>query len=88
VKREGADDGLIVEIQAAASQMAARRMERAKLTGSWLTVMPDKLNGTVLSAEEFRDSLRLRFGLVPASLPSRCNGYGQRFTSEHAMTCA
>jgi hypothetical protein len=50
--------------------------------------MPDKLNGTILSAEEFRDSLGLRFGLTPASLPSRCDGCGQRFTLEHAMTCA
>jgi hypothetical protein len=84
--QEGGEEVLLSVIKAAASQMAARRMERAKLTGAWLTVMPDKLNGTVLSAEEFRDSLRLRFGLTPTSLPSRCDGCGQRFTLEHAMT--
>jgi hypothetical protein len=83
----GEGEVLLSAIKSAASQMAVRRIERAKLTGAWLTVMPDKLNGTVLSAEEFRDSLRLRFGLTPSSLPSQCDGCGQRFTVEHAMTC-
>jgi hypothetical protein len=85
--RVGEGEVLLSEIKSAASQMAVCRIERAKLTGAWLTVMPDKLNGTVLSAEEFRDSLRLRFGLTPSSLPSQCDGCGQRFTVEHAMTC-
>eukprot|EP00978_Attheya_sp_CCMP212_P004554 scaffold9935_cov28-Attheya_sp.AAC.1 len=40
-------------------------MDRASETGAWLTVMPDRLNGTDLSADEFRDSLLLRFGLTP-----------------------
>jgi hypothetical protein len=51
----------------------------------WLTTMPDRLNGTVLSADEFRDSLRLRFGLVSIGLPDRCYGCGQRLG--HGMTC-
>ena len=62
-------------------------MERSTMTGSWLTTMPNTLNGTELAADEFRDNLRLRFGLTPASLPHRCEGCGQRFSVEHAMSC-
>jgi hypothetical protein len=36
-------------------------MDRATETGAWLTIIPDQLNGTDLSADEFRDSLLLRF---------------------------
>jgi hypothetical protein len=62
-------------------------MDRATETGAWLTVIPDQLNGTDLSADEFRDSLLLRFGLTPHSLPHRCEGCQQRFSVDHAMTC-
>jgi hypothetical protein len=34
-----------------------RLISRAALTGSWLTVMPDRLNGTELAAGGFRDSV-------------------------------
>ena len=64
-----------------------RRITRSKTTGAWLTTMPSLLNGTVLSAEEFRDSIRLRLGLTPHSLPHRCEGCGERFTTDHAMSC-
>jgi hypothetical protein len=72
---------------AAASQAQSRRLTRAKETGPWLTAMPDTLNGTVLTADEFRDSLRLRYGLKPLALPDSCDGCGQRFSVGHAMTC-
>ena len=49
--------------------------------------MPDTLNGTVLSSEEFRDSLRLRYGLQPTALPTRCDGCSKNFSVEHAMSC-
>jgi hypothetical protein len=49
--------------------------------------MPNSLNGTELSEEEFRDNLRLRFGLTPLSLPARCDGCDAAFTVGHALTC-
>jgi hypothetical protein len=76
-----------LELQKAVSAGDARRMLRAKGTGAWLTAMPSTLNGTELSVDEFRDSIRMRFGLTPSSLPHRCEGCGQRFSVEHAMTC-
>jgi hypothetical protein len=60
---------------------------RDRETGAWLTAMPDRLNGTDLSADEFRDSLRLRLGLIPTSLPARCDGCRQMFSVAHAMSC-
>ena len=67
--------------------LAKRRLLRSRETGTWITATPDRLNGTELSAEEFRDSLRLRFGLLPSFLPHRCDGCSERFTVEHAMSC-
>ena len=66
----------------------SRRMMRAKETGAWLNNLPDSLNGTVLAEKEFRDSLRLRFGLAPLKLPATCNGCGKKFDFNHAQTCA
>ena len=49
--------------------------------------MPCLLNGTALSAEEFRDSLRPRCGFQPGHLPSHCDGCLQRNSIEHALSC-
>ena len=62
-----------------------RRMQRAKETGGWFTALSTSLNGTVLSEEEFRDSLRL--SLTPQNLPSTCDGCSQGFTVERALWC-
>ena len=48
---------------------------------------PLAVHGTTLEAEEFRDSLRLRYGIKPAGLPARCDGCGERFDVAHAMSC-
>ena len=41
------------------------RLKRAGLAGIWLSCVPHRLNGTEISAEEFRDNLRLRYNLAP-----------------------
>ena len=46
-----------------------------------------RLNGTVLTCEEFRDALRIRYGLRPEGLPQKCDGCGAAFTVEHALAC-
>jgi hypothetical protein len=70
-----------------AKPMDKRRIKRSSATGAWLTTLPNLLNGSDLSTEEFRDGLRLRFGLKPTAMPSRCDGCGEHFTTEHAMSC-
>lgn len=72
---------------ATADAQTARRMRRSKDTGSWLTTTPDTLNGTDLTAEEFRDSLRLRHGLTPKHLPKWCDGCHRSFSVGHALSC-
>ncbi len=64
-----------------------RRIKRAGDTGLWLTMAPDTLNGTELSAEEFRDNLCLRYGITLPDLPDKCDGCGAPFTMEHAVSC-
>jgi hypothetical protein len=86
--RELAEKAKFTALKSSAGAVDARRMQRATETGAWLTAMPNTLNGTDLSADEFKDNLRLRLGLCPTSLPRRCEGCNERFTVEHAMSCA
>jgi len=64
-----------------------RRLERICETGCWLTAVPNRLNGTILSAEDFRDNLRLRYNLKPLGMPDLCDGCGAKMTVEHALQC-
>ena len=81
------EERTLVELSAPLPALAKRRVLRARETGIWLTTMPNRLNGTELSADEFRDSLRLRYGLAPTGLPPKCDGCGERFTTAHALSC-
>jgi hypothetical protein len=66
---------------------AKRRIKRSASTGAWLNTLPNRLNGSELSAEEFRDGIRLRYGMLPNAMPPHCDGCGEKFTTEHAMSC-
>ena len=46
------------------------RLHGATRNGSCLSVLPYRINGTELSQEEFRDNLRLRYGLMPQDIPA------------------
>ena len=52
-----------------------------------LAEMPLRLNGTVLICEQFRDALRLQYGLCPEHMPTKCDGCGAAFMVEHALVC-
>jgi hypothetical protein len=43
-----------------------RTILRGQDTGQWLTVPPSIVNGTELSAQEFRDSVLLRYAHTPS----------------------
>lgn len=64
-----------------------RRLERNRVSGIWLSVLPSRLNGNDLSAEEFRDNLRLRYNLKHVDMPANCDGCGKTMTVEHALQC-
>eukprot|EP00957_Ditylum_brightwellii_P188035 14315800-Ditylum_brightwellii.AAC.1 len=55
--------------------------------GAWLTVIPNCMNGTTLSVEEFRGNLRLWYGMQPLHLPKRCDGCDAKFSVKHGLTC-
>ena len=62
------------------------RLHRATRNGAWLSAVPHRLNGTELSQEEFRDNIRLRYGLMPQDIPATCNGCGKKFSIEHDLS--
>jgi hypothetical protein len=86
-RQRQAHEGRLEAILEGSRPMEKRRILRSAATGAWLSTLPSLLNGSDLSAEEFRDGVRLRLGLTPTSLPPRCDGCGERFTTEHAMSC-
>ena len=63
------------------------RLHRASRNGAWLSAVPHCLNGMELSWEEFRDNLRLRYGLMPQDIPATCDGCGKKFLIGHALSC-
>lgn len=63
------------------------RLKRACRAGNWLTIYPSVLNGTNLSADEFRDNLRLRYDMKPLHLQPKCDGCGETITVQHCLSC-
>ena len=59
---------------------------RGKSAGSWLNAMPLADQGLALNKQEFRNSLRLRYDLPLADLPSHCI-CGGKFTVGHVLSC-
>jgi len=51
------------------------------------SLVPNKLNGTTMSKEEFFDNARLRYGWKPVDMCERCDGCNAPFTVEHALGC-
>ena len=62
-------------------------LHRAMRNGAWFSDVPHRLNGTELSREVFRDSLHLRYGLMPQDTPVTCDGCGKEFSIEHTLSC-
>ena len=51
-----------------ASRMLKKRLERIGETGAWISMTPNRLNGTLLSMEEWRDNARVCYDLKPKGL--------------------
>ena len=71
------------------NKLGAQRLEylKEKGSGTWLAATSNKPCGTVLSAVEFRDELRDRYGLDMFNAPSHCNGCNDKFSTTHALGC-
>ena len=55
------------------------RIHRETRNGVCLSAIPHCLNGTELSWEEFRDNLRLRYGLMLQDILATCDGCVKKF---------
>ena len=64
-----------------------RRMERAGKADAMFTADPNRMNGTVLSANEFCDNVRLCYSYVLLKMPQLWDGCGDKMTVEHALLC-
>jgi hypothetical protein len=80
-------DKTLASLLAGLSCDACRTIWRGKERGLWLTTLPSTVNGMELLAQEFLDQLLLRYARSPGDLPSHCDGCGQTFSVQHAMTC-
>jgi hypothetical protein len=88
-RRADAEKAKVEQMKASGSKPVKKRLERIGQCGAWLTTTPNKLNGNLLSMEEWRDNVRLRYGLKPIGLCERCDGVGCNagFTVEHGLSC-
>ena len=62
-------------------------LHRATRNGACIGYVPHRLNGMELSREEFRDNLRLRYGLMPQYTPAACDYCGKRFLIKNGPSC-
>ena len=76
-------DGLMAPM----SPRMKRSTTRSQSTGAWLSVIPSNINGLSLSKLEFRDGVKLRFGLDFSDLPKKCDGCNSNFSKMHALQC-
>ena len=65
----------------------SRHLWRATNTGMWLTVKPLTVNGTELGAQEWQNTLFLRYGINPPGPPKFCDGCNSAFSILHALDC-
>eukprot|EP00957_Ditylum_brightwellii_P111105 8472063-Ditylum_brightwellii.AAC.1 len=64
------------------------KLDRGKETEAWLMVIPNHLNESELSEEEFRDNLHLRYGMILLDLRQRCDRCEQHLSVQHDLSCS
>ena len=81
-----ADEALVATLAGASVQRTCR-LQRATKTGAWLTVQPSTVNGTELGAQEWRDTLFLRYGLDLPDLHTYCDVCNAKLKICHTLDC-
>eukprot|EP00978_Attheya_sp_CCMP212_P029231 scaffold103337_cov31-Attheya_sp.AAC.1 len=56
-------------------------------TGGWITVLPNVMNGSILSDLEFRDGFHLCYVMTLQNLPTHCDGCNAKCNIDHAFNC-
>lgn len=86
-ERKEAEEKYLRELGSKMGAKVDKRLKRMKECGSYIQAAPDRMDGTELSFDEWHDNIRLRYGMRPRGLPSRCDGCGKGFTVEHGLSC-
>ena len=73
-------------IMATALKAVKKRLERIGEYRPWLTAIPNKLNGNLLTAEEWQDNARLCYVWRPIGLCERCDACQVPLTVEHGLS--
>eukprot|EP00978_Attheya_sp_CCMP212_P020905 scaffold60477_cov50-Attheya_sp.AAC.1 len=70
------------------SKKDAHIIGRGGKTGGWLIVLPNVMNGSILSNLEFRDGLRLHYyAMTLQNLSTHCDGCNAKCNIDHALNC-
>ena len=80
MRKEAVDASLSPDLRRSTMQA------RDKNASSWLNTVPLEEQDLTLNKQQFWDSLRLRYNLQGADLPSHC-ACGDLFTVSHALSC-
>ena len=88
IKTQEGKRRLLEQIDNEQSDENKRRLEELGLKGSngWIGAIPIRAQGRYLPKAEFQDSIRLRLGLVPSNMPTKC-ACGQMNSVNHAKNC-
>jgi hypothetical protein len=81
------DKGIFLKRQGKDNPSVARRNRWNCAAGAWLSVFPNWLNGTGLSADEWCDNVQLWYNHSLLNMPTACDDCGARMTIEHALSC-
>ena len=63
-----------------------RCLDRMEHASAWLSIVPNKWAGTILSPLEFRDGINLRYGFLPRDIATHC-ACGAVNTRTHPQDC-
>jgi hypothetical protein len=66
--------------------LRALQLAQERGSGAWLNALPIQALKYILNKQEFRDSIRLRYGWSIPDIPMHCV-CGQKNDVEHALTC-
>ena len=88
-KKLATSDDTLRKIESGIHKKEIRRRNylKEKRTGTWLAATPSFVCGTILSALEFRNELRDRYGLKILNTLSHCDGCTSEFSTTHALSC-
>ena len=85
-KKLASSDDVLRKVESGIDKNGARRLNCLKEKRTWLAATPSFICGTILSALEFKDELKDRYGMKILNTPSHCDGCTSEFPTTHALS--